>query len=152
MKLVVWSTAMHCYLIGTSATLLAICLQCLKLMVAQSPLSAKNWVGPVNFDPGQVKIIIGYIRREIFWTFLGDQEKIVVWNTVSVRQFWIQMLWLSRLSKILQCNVLPNIVTDTSNLLIHITYCVEVSRLDIWYILGWSAKVKNYHLRILPIW
>ena len=26
----------------------------------------------LNFDPGQVKIIIDYIRREIFWTFLGD--------------------------------------------------------------------------------
>ena len=47
-------------------------LQCLKLMVAQSPLTTKNWAGPVKFDPGQVKIIIDYIRREIFLTFLGD--------------------------------------------------------------------------------
>ena len=30
------------------------------------------WAGPIKFDPGQVKIIIDYIRREIFWTFLGD--------------------------------------------------------------------------------
>ena len=40
-------------------------------MVAQSPLVTKNWVGPVKFDPGQVKIILDYIRREIFRTFLG---------------------------------------------------------------------------------
>ena len=46
--------------------------QCLKVMVAQLPLAPKSWTGPVKFDPGQVKIIIDYIRREIFWTFLGD--------------------------------------------------------------------------------
>ena len=34
---------------------LALKLQCLKLMVAQSPLATKNWAGPVKFDPGQVK-------------------------------------------------------------------------------------------------
>ena len=45
--------------------------QCLKLMVAQSPLATKNWSGPVKFDLGQVKIIIDYIRREIFQTLLG---------------------------------------------------------------------------------
>ena len=56
-------------------------LQCLKLMVAQSPLATKNLAGPLKFDPGQVKIIIDYIRREIFLTFLGDWEKILVWNT-----------------------------------------------------------------------
>ena len=50
-------------------------IQCLKLMVAQSPLTNKNWAGPVKFDPGQVKIIIDYIRREIFLTFLGDLRK-----------------------------------------------------------------------------
>ena len=44
--------------------------QCLKLMVGQSPLVIKNWAGPVKFDPGQAKITIDYIRREIFWTFL----------------------------------------------------------------------------------
>ena len=47
-------------------------MQCLKLMVAQSPLATKNWAGPVKFDPGQVKIITDYIRKEIFLTFLGD--------------------------------------------------------------------------------
>ena len=26
----------------------------------------------VKFEPGQVKITIDCIRREIFWTFLGD--------------------------------------------------------------------------------
>ena len=36
-------------------------------MVAQSPLATKNWAGPVKFDPWQVKIILDYIRREIFW-------------------------------------------------------------------------------------
>ena len=36
--------------------------QCLKLMVAQSPLATENWAGPVKFDPGQVKIIKDYIR------------------------------------------------------------------------------------------
>ena len=46
-----------------------------KVMVGQ------NWAGPVEFDPGQVKIIINYIRREIFWTFLGDSEEILIWNT-----------------------------------------------------------------------
>ena len=46
--------------------------QCLKLMVAQSPLATKDWAGPVKFNPGQVKILIDYIRREIFITFLGD--------------------------------------------------------------------------------
>ena len=30
-------------------------LECLKLMVAQSPLATKNWAGPVKFDPRQVK-------------------------------------------------------------------------------------------------
>ena len=49
-----------------------IMVQCLKVMVAQSPLATKNWAGPVKFDPGQLNIIIDYIRREIFWTFLGD--------------------------------------------------------------------------------
>ena len=29
--------------------------QCLKLMVAKSPLATKNWAGPVKFDPGQLK-------------------------------------------------------------------------------------------------
>ena len=38
--------------------------QCLKLMVAQSPLVTKNWAGPVKFDPGQVKIIMNYRRRK----------------------------------------------------------------------------------------
>ena len=46
--------------------------QCLKLMVAQSPLATKNLAGPVKFDPGQVKIIIDYIRRDIFFNILGD--------------------------------------------------------------------------------
>ena len=46
--------------------------QCLKLMATQSPLVTKNWAGPVKFDHGQVKSIIDYIKREIFWTFLGD--------------------------------------------------------------------------------
>ena len=32
--------------------------QCLKLMVTQSPLAAKNWAGPVKFDRGQVKNVI----------------------------------------------------------------------------------------------
>ena len=41
-------------------------------MVAKSPLATKNWAGPVKFDPGQVKIITDYIRREIFLTFLAD--------------------------------------------------------------------------------
>ena len=35
-------------------------------------MATKNWAGPVKFDPGQVKILIDYIRMEIFWTFLGD--------------------------------------------------------------------------------
>ena len=35
-------------------------------------LATKKWAGPVKFDPGQVKILINYIRRGIFWTFLGD--------------------------------------------------------------------------------
>ena len=56
-------------------------LQCVKLMVAQSPLLTKNWTGSVKIDPGQVKIIIDYIGREIFLTCLGDKEKILVWNT-----------------------------------------------------------------------
>ena len=47
-------------------------MQCFKLMVAQLPLATKNWAGPVIFEPGQVKITIDYIRREIFLTFLGD--------------------------------------------------------------------------------
>ena len=34
-----------------------------------------------QFDPGRVKIIIDYTRREIFWAFLGNWEKIWVWNT-----------------------------------------------------------------------
>ena len=41
-------------------------------MVAQSPLATKNWAAPVKFDPGQVKIIIDYIKKQIFLTFLGD--------------------------------------------------------------------------------
>ena len=53
-------------------------------MVTQLPLASKNWAVAVELDPGQVKIIIGYIRREIFWTFLGDQVKILVWNTEYV--------------------------------------------------------------------
>ena len=61
--------------------------QCLKLMVAHSPLVTKIWTGPVRFDPGQVKIIIDFIRKEIFLTFLGDKEKIIVWNTESVVPF-----------------------------------------------------------------
>ena len=56
--------------------------QCLKLMVTQSPHVTKNWAWPVKFDPGQVKTIIDYIRREIFLTFLGDWENFLVWNTV----------------------------------------------------------------------
>ena len=40
--------------------------QCLKLMVTLSTLATNNWAGPVKFDPGQVKIILDYIRREIF--------------------------------------------------------------------------------------
>ena len=40
-------------------------------MVAQSPLATKNWAGPVKFDPGQVKIIIDFIRREIFLDIYG---------------------------------------------------------------------------------
>ena len=47
-------------------------LQVLKLMVVQLPLATQNWAGPVRFDPGQIKIIIDYIRRVIFWIFLGD--------------------------------------------------------------------------------
>ena len=43
-----------------------------KTEVTLSTLATNNWAGPVKFDPGQVKIIIDYIRREIFWTFLGD--------------------------------------------------------------------------------
>ena len=46
--------------------------QCLKLMVAQSPMATKNWAGPVEFHPGQVKIIINYIWRKIFSIFLGN--------------------------------------------------------------------------------
>ena len=46
--------------------------QCLKLMVTQSPLVTTNLAGPVKFNHEQVKIIIDYIRREIFLTFLGD--------------------------------------------------------------------------------
>ena len=38
-------------------------LQCLKLMVAQKI----HWAGPLKFDPGQVEIMIDYIRREIVW-------------------------------------------------------------------------------------
>ena len=41
----------------------------LKLMVT---LATKKWAGPVKFDPGQVKIMIDYIRKEIFRPFLGD--------------------------------------------------------------------------------
>ena len=40
--------------------------QCLKPVVTQSPLATKKWTGPVKFDPGQVRIIIDYIRRDIF--------------------------------------------------------------------------------------
>ena len=68
-------------LFATSRASVSMNLQCLKLKVAQSPLATKNWAGPVKSDPGQVKIIIDYIRREFFWTFLGDLEKILVWNT-----------------------------------------------------------------------
>ena len=50
-------------------------------MVAQSPLLTKTWAGPAKFDPGQVKIIIDNIRRENFWTILGDWVKILAWNT-----------------------------------------------------------------------
>ena len=35
---------------------LMIHIQCLKLMVAQSPLATKNRARPVKFDPGQVRI------------------------------------------------------------------------------------------------
>ena len=49
--------------------------QCLKLMVAQSPLVNPNWVGPVKFDHGQVKIVIDHIRREFFWIFLSAKWK-----------------------------------------------------------------------------
>ena len=59
------------------------CKQCSKLMVAQLPLVTKKLAGPVKFDLGQVKIIIDYIRREIFGTFPGDLEKFFVWNTVQ---------------------------------------------------------------------
>ena len=35
-------------------------------------LVTKNWDGPIKFNPGQVKFIIDYTRREYFWIFLGD--------------------------------------------------------------------------------
>ena len=63
-------------------------------MVAQSTLATKNWAGQVKFDPGQVKIIKDYIKREIFLTFLGDWEKILVWNTVYMIS---DDLWFKRL-------------------------------------------------------
>ena len=50
--------------------------------VDQLILVTKNWAGPDKFDPGQVMIIIDYIRREIFLTFLGDKVKILVVSTV----------------------------------------------------------------------
>ena len=34
--------------------------------------ATKNSAGPIKFDPGQVKIIIDYTRKEIFWTFMGN--------------------------------------------------------------------------------
>ena len=40
--------------------------QCLKLMDTLSTPATNNWAGLDKFDPGQVKIIIDYIRREIF--------------------------------------------------------------------------------------
>ena len=45
-----------------------------QLMVVQSLLATKNWAGPVKLDHGQVKIMIGYIRREIFFqvSVVGD--------------------------------------------------------------------------------
>ena len=51
--------------------------QCLKLMVTQQPLATKHLAGPVEFDTGQVKNLIDYIRREIF---LGHLVKILVWK------------------------------------------------------------------------
>ena len=53
-------------------------------MLAQSTLVTKNWAETVKFDPGQVKIIIDYIMKEIFLTFLGDKKKFLVWNTESI--------------------------------------------------------------------
>ena len=62
-------------------------------MVTQS---LQNWAGPVEFDPGQVKIMIDYTRGEIFWTFLGDEVKILVWSTetlVTVLLQYTYLLW-----------------------------------------------------------
>ena len=64
-------------------------------MVAQSPLATKNWAGPAKFDPGQVKIIIDYIRREIFLMFLGDLEKFLVWNTEFTDEYMSNSAWMS---------------------------------------------------------
>ena len=49
--------------------------QCLKLMVAQLTLATKNWAAPVKFDPGQVKIIIDYIRRKFSEHFCVTKRK-----------------------------------------------------------------------------
>ena len=69
-------------------------------MVAQSPLMTKT-LGPVTFDPWQVKIIINYIRKDIFWTFLGVSEKILVWDTAHVPVLqWSPGVMQSFLSKI----------------------------------------------------
>ena len=57
--------------------------QCLKLMVAQSPLAIEHWDGQVKFDPGQVKIIIDYIKGEIFLHF---------WATKTKRKFYFETL------------------------------------------------------------
>ena len=48
------------------------------------PLVTQNWDGPITFHAGQVKIIIDYIRREIYWAFLGEEANILVWSTALV--------------------------------------------------------------------
>ena len=50
-------------------------------MVAQLPLTTKNWAGPIKFDLGQVKIVNDYIRREIF----------LIWGTK--RKFLFETLY-----------------------------------------------------------
>ena len=51
------------HIVYISVTKWCIVGQCLKLMVAQSPLVTKNWAGPIKFDPRQVKIIKDYMRK-----------------------------------------------------------------------------------------
>ena len=62
--------------------------QCLKLMVAQSPLETKNWAGPAKFDPGQIKIIINYIKREYFLNISGRLSENLKIETLAP-EFWL---------------------------------------------------------------